>query len=52
VTALYTPENCEVWGGTQNGEPAFVGASGLPAEKCDVHKIMLSNVTLTIIRRC
>jgi isoquinoline 1-oxidoreductase beta subunit len=33
-----------VWTGTQNGEAAFAAvleASGLPAEKCDVHKIML-----------
>ena len=44
ATALYTPEKCEVWTGTQNGESAFaavVAASGLPAEKCDVHKLML-----------
>jgi isoquinoline 1-oxidoreductase beta subunit len=44
ATALYTPEKCEVWTGTQNGEAAFeavVEASGLPAEKCEVHKVML-----------
>lgn len=44
ATALYTPERCEVWTGTQNGEAAFnavVAASGLPPEKCDVHKVML-----------
>ena len=44
ATALYTPERCEVWTGTQNGEAAFsaaVAASGLPAEKCEVHKVML-----------
>ena len=44
ATALYTPEKCEVWTGTQNGEFAFaavIAASGLPAEKCDVHKLML-----------
>lgn len=44
ATALYTPERCEVWTGTQNGEAAFaavVAASGLPPEKCDVHKLML-----------
>jgi len=44
ATALYTPEKCEVWCGTQNGEAAFAAtleASGLPAEKCDVHKLML-----------
>jgi isoquinoline 1-oxidoreductase beta subunit len=44
ATALYTPERCEVWTGTQNGEAAFaavVAASGLPAAKCEVHKVML-----------
>ena len=44
ATALYTPEKCEVWCGTQNGEAAFAAvleASGLPADKCDVHKVML-----------
>lgn len=44
ATALYTPERCEVWTGTQNGESAFqavVEASGLPPEKCEVHKLML-----------
>jgi isoquinoline 1-oxidoreductase subunit beta len=44
ATALYTPEKCEVWTGTQNGEAAFaavMSASGLPAEKCEVHKLML-----------
>ncbi|AND88216.1 MULTISPECIES: xanthine dehydrogenase family protein molybdopterin-binding subunit [Bradyrhizobium] len=43
ATALYTAEKCEVWCGTQNGEAAFAAtleASGLPAEKCDVHKVM------------
>jgi isoquinoline 1-oxidoreductase beta subunit len=44
ATAVYTADRCEVWTGTQNGEAAFAAvleASGLPAEKCDVHKIML-----------
>ena len=44
ATALYTPDRCEVWTGTQDGELAFaavVQASGLPADKCDVHKVML-----------
>jgi isoquinoline 1-oxidoreductase beta subunit len=44
ATALYTAEKCEVWCGTQNGEAAFaavLAASGLPANKCDVHKQML-----------
>ncbi|WP_448042143.1 molybdopterin cofactor-binding domain-containing protein [Bradyrhizobium liaoningense] len=43
ATALYTTDKCEVWCGTQNGEAAFAAmleASGLPAEKCDVHKVM------------
>jgi isoquinoline 1-oxidoreductase beta subunit len=44
ATALYTPERCEVWTGTQNGEAALdavAAASGLPIEKCDVHKTIL-----------
>ena len=44
ATALYTADKCEVWSGTQNGEAAFAAtleASGLPADKCDVHKQML-----------
>jgi isoquinoline 1-oxidoreductase subunit beta len=44
ATVLWTPDKCEVWTGTQNGEAAFaatIAASGLPANKCDVHKIML-----------
>jgi isoquinoline 1-oxidoreductase beta subunit len=44
ATALYTPDKCEVWGPTQNGEAAFaatLAASGLPADKCEVHKIHL-----------
>lgn len=44
ATARYTPDKCEVWTGTQNGEAAFaatLAASGLPADKCEVHKIML-----------
>ena len=44
ATALYTPDKCEVWCGTQNGEAAFAAAleaSGLPAEKCEVHKHIL-----------
>jgi isoquinoline 1-oxidoreductase subunit beta len=44
ATALYTEDKCEVWCGTQNGEAAFAAtleASGLPADKCDVHKLML-----------
>jgi isoquinoline 1-oxidoreductase beta subunit len=44
ATALYTADKCEVWCGTQNGEAAFAAAlevAGLPADKCDVHKMML-----------
>jgi isoquinoline 1-oxidoreductase beta subunit len=44
ATALYTSDRCEVWCGTQNGEAAFAAtleASGLSADKCDVHKQML-----------
>jgi isoquinoline 1-oxidoreductase beta subunit len=44
ATALWTPDKCEVWTGTQNGETAFsqtVAASGLPSENCEVYKQML-----------
>jgi isoquinoline 1-oxidoreductase subunit beta len=44
ATALYTPDKCEVWGPTQNGEAAFgaaVQASGLPADKCEVYRMHL-----------
>jgi isoquinoline 1-oxidoreductase beta subunit len=44
TTALYTPERCEVWCPTQNGEAALAAtaeASGLPVSKCDVHKQLL-----------
>jgi len=44
ATALWTRERCEVWCPTQNGEAALqaaVKASGLPIEKCDVHKLHL-----------
>jgi isoquinoline 1-oxidoreductase beta subunit len=44
ATALYTADKCEVWCGTQNGEAAFAAvleASGLPADRCDVHKQIL-----------
>ncbi len=44
ATALYTDSKCEVWCGTQDGESAFaavLAASRLPADKCDVHKLML-----------
>jgi isoquinoline 1-oxidoreductase beta subunit len=44
ATALYTPEKCELWGPTQNGEAALATVaetSGLPVEKCEVYKTML-----------
>ncbi len=44
ATARWTPERCEVWTPTQNGEAAFaatVEASGLPAAKCEVYKLLL-----------
>ena len=44
ATALFTGDRCEVWTPTQNGEAALAAAtaaSGLPIEKCDVHKIHL-----------
>ncbi len=44
ATALYTSDRCEVWCGTQNGEAAFAAVlegSGLPADKCEVHKQIL-----------
>src|SRR5204862_3909211 len=46
ATAKYTPDRCEVWVPTQNGEAAFaatLAASGLPADKCDVYKINLGS---------
>ncbi|HZT63600.1 MAG TPA: molybdopterin cofactor-binding domain-containing protein [Burkholderiales bacterium] len=44
ATVRWTPERCEMWGPTQNGEGAFaqvLEASGLPADKVDVHNVML-----------
>lgn len=44
ATALWTPERCEVWTPTQNGEAALAAtseAAGLPAAKCDVYKMHL-----------
>jgi isoquinoline 1-oxidoreductase beta subunit len=44
ATARYTPEKCEVWVPTQDGEGSFaalLAASGLPADKCEVYKINL-----------
>ena len=42
ATALYTPDKCEVWVPTQNGEASFaaaVAASELPTDKVDVYKL-------------
>ena len=44
ATALYTADKCEVWCPTQNGDAALaavIEASGLPAPKCEVHKVTL-----------
>ena len=44
ATVLYTPDKCEVWCGTQNGEAALAAAAEaaeLPVAKCEVYKQML-----------
>ena len=44
ATVRWTPERCEVWVPTQNGEAAHAAASeaaGLPPAKCEVYKIHL-----------
>jgi isoquinoline 1-oxidoreductase beta subunit len=44
ATARWTPERCEVWTPTQNGEAALAAtseAAGLPQSKCDVYKLPL-----------
>ena len=44
ATAHFANGRCDVWVGTQNPEGAYqaiVAASGLPADKCDVHRLML-----------
>jgi isoquinoline 1-oxidoreductase beta subunit len=44
ATAMWTPERCEVWTPTQNGEAALAAtseAAGLPQAKCEVYKINL-----------
>jgi isoquinoline 1-oxidoreductase subunit beta len=44
ATALFTPDKCEVWCPTQNGEAALAAAAqaaDLPVAKCDVHKMLL-----------
>jgi isoquinoline 1-oxidoreductase beta subunit len=44
ATARWTPERCEVWVGTQNGEAALAAAAeaaGLPPAQCEVYKQLL-----------
>jgi len=44
ATAQWTPERCEVWTPTQNGEAALAAAAeaaGLPPAKCEVYKLHL-----------
>lgn len=44
ATVRYTPERCDAWVPTQNGEASLatlVEASGLPADKCEVYKQLL-----------
>ncbi len=44
ATARYTPQRCEVWAPTQNGEAALAAtaeAAGLPQSQCDVYKMHL-----------
>jgi isoquinoline 1-oxidoreductase subunit beta len=44
ATAKWTPDKCEVWCPTQNGEGAHAAAAdaaGLPPQQCDVYKQLL-----------
>ena len=44
ATARWTPQRCEVWTPTQNGEAALAAAAevaGLPQSQCDVYKMHL-----------
>ncbi len=44
ATAKWTPERCEVWCPTQNGEAALAAtadAAGLPLAQCEVYKLLL-----------
>jgi isoquinoline 1-oxidoreductase beta subunit len=44
ATAIWTPDKCEVWCPTQNGEASLAAcseAAGLPQNVCDVYKINL-----------
>jgi isoquinoline 1-oxidoreductase beta subunit len=44
ATVRWTPERCEAWAPTQNGEAALAAvaeAAGLSANQCDVYKLLL-----------
>jgi isoquinoline 1-oxidoreductase subunit beta len=44
ATARYTPQKCEVWVPTQNGEASLAAAAeaaGLPVNQCEVYKVHL-----------
>ncbi|WP_232478557.1 xanthine dehydrogenase family protein molybdopterin-binding subunit [Roseomonas rosulenta] len=44
ATVVWTPQRCDVWCPTQNGEAALVAtaqAAGLPQQQCDVHRMDL-----------
>ncbi|MBC7995320.1 MAG: xanthine dehydrogenase family protein molybdopterin-binding subunit, partial [Rhizobacter sp.] len=44
ATVKYTPQRCEVWTPTQNGEAALAAAAeaaGLPPAQCEVYKLLL-----------
>jgi isoquinoline 1-oxidoreductase subunit beta len=44
ATARWTPQRCEVWTPTQNGEAALAAAAeaaGLPPASCEVYKLLL-----------
>jgi len=44
ATARWTPQRCEVWAPTQNGEAALtatIEAAGLPSAQCEVYKLLL-----------
>ncbi|KQP67500.1 aldehyde dehydrogenase [Methylobacterium sp. Leaf111] len=44
ATVRWTPERCEAWAPTQNGEAALAAvaeAAGLSAKQCDVYKLLL-----------